>query len=491
MTRVVLSIWLLAAAPVLAQGPLDSARGGPAALAAPPPAGFDRAAAQRDTLDHLKKLIALDTQNPPGREGLVARYLQSALQGIPGIEMHVLEAGRSDDPANARANFVARLRAASPTKRPVLIMGHMDVVGADASKWITPPFTPTERDGYLYGRGAIDDKGPLAAALTAMRLLAAKRDALDRDIILLGTAAEEGGNEGIEQVVAQHFDLIKDAEFALNEGGRVRLRDGRVYAIGVQVTEKLSYVVRATARGPSGHGSVPLADDAIAALARAVARVHEARMPVRLNPITREYFAKLATIEADPAMKDAMTTLAAAQDQARIDAAAALVSRDPAHNATLRTGISLTMINGGIRANVIPSDATATFNVRTLPDGDIAADVAEMNRIGAERQVTFELQGRPATAPPISSPGTALFRAMEAAARAMAPDAVVMPFMSTGATDGALLRENGIPTYGILPMPLTSDDELRMHGDNERVPLASIGWATEYLYRVLVDVAAR
>lgn len=462
---------LLAAATTAAQ---DTYR-----VAAPAPAGFDRAAAQRDTLAHLEQLITLDTQNPPGNEILTANYLDAQLRGIPGIQTHIL------DPGDGRANFVARLRATTPSKRAVLVMGHMDVVGADTTKWITPPFKPTKRDGYLYGRGAIDDKGMLAATVVVMRQLAARREALDRDIILLATAAEEGGDQGIERVVSQHFDLIKDAEFAMNEGGRIRVRNGRVYAINIQITEKLSYVVVATAKGTGGHGSVPLPDNAIAALSRALARVHESKPPVRMNPTTREYFARLAKVEEHDAMRQAMETIATARDQATIDKAGEVLSAEPLHNAVLRTGVSLTMIDGGIRSNVIPSDATATLNVRVLPDGDIRADVAEMNRIGGEKGVTFELKGQPQKAPPVSPPTTALFQAMDAAGKAMAPEAIVIPFMSTGGTDGAVLREHGIPTYGILPMPLPMEDELRMHGDNERVPIDALGWAAEYLYRVL------
>jgi acetylornithine deacetylase/succinyl-diaminopimelate desuccinylase-like protein len=449
------------------------------------PPTFDRAAAQRETLALLKQLVALDTQNPPGNEILVARRLEAMFRDVPGVETRVL------DPGDGRANFVARLRATSPSKRPLLIMGHMDVVGADPSKWQSPPLQPNERGGYLYGRGVIDDKGPLAASAVAMRMLASQRDRLDRDVILLGTAAEEGGTQGIERMVGEHFDLIKDAEFALNEGGRVRMRNGRVAAVAIQVTEKLSYVVRATAHGTSGHGSVPLADNAIAALGRALARVHEAQAPVRVNAVARQYFAQLARIEQDPAMKQAMLTISTATDQATIDKAAAVLSRDPTYSATLRTGVSITMINGGIRSNVIPSDATATLNVRTLPNGDITQDVAEMNRIGGERQVTFTLNGKPKKAPPVSPTTTALYQAMDAAATAMSPGVVVMPFLSTGASDGAELRERGIPTYGILPLPLENEDELRMHGDNERVPIDSLGWGTEYLYRVLVSVTSK
>jgi len=448
--------------------------------------GFDRATAQRETLALLKELVALDTQNPPGNEVIVARHLDRFLTGVPGIETRIL------DPGDSRANFIARLRATRPTRRAVLVMGHMDVVGADVAKWTSPPFTPTERDGYLYGRGTIDDKGALAATAVAMRLLAARRDSLDRDIILLGTAAEEGGgDQGIGTVIAKHFDLIKDAEFALNEGGRVRMRNGKVFSINIQVTEKISYVVTATARGTSGHGSVPLPDNPIAALSRALARVHDSKQPARVNDITRAYFAGLARVELDPAMRQAMQAIGSARTQAEIDKAAVVLSRDPVHNAVLRDAVSLTMVNGGIRANIIPSEATGTLNARILPESDIKAYIADLNRIGGEKQVTFATQREPQKAPPVSGTKTPLYLAMESVGAAMAPEAAVVPMLSTGATDGAALRAAGIPTYGILPLPLEQEDELRMHADNERVPVSSLGWGTEYLYRVLSTVAMR
>ena len=454
-------------------------------VAAPAPAGFDRAAAQRTTEAHLRRLISLDTQNPPGNELLTARYFDSVFKAMPGVETHVLPA------AEGRANFIARLRAARPTGRPVLIMGHMDVVGADTAKWSTPPFQATARDGYHYGRGAIDDKGPLAATVAAIAQLAPQRDRLQRDIIFLGTAGEEGGpTVGVDRVLEAHGELLRDVEFALNEGGRIRLANGRVRTVNIQTTEKIYYTVVGTARGTSGHGSVPLPDNALAALARAVARVHAWKPPVRLNETTRLYFERLATIEEDAAMRQAMLALVrSGADSAAIARAAEVLARDPLHNAVLRTGNSLTILDGGIRANVIPSDGTATFNVRILPGEDIREVVREINRVAAEPQVTFVLEGEPAEAPPVSPVGTALFRAMESAARTMAPDAVVLPFMSTGATDGAVLRAHGIPTYGILPLPLAMEDELRMHGDEERVPVSSLGWGAEYLYRVLYEVA--
>jgi acetylornithine deacetylase/succinyl-diaminopimelate desuccinylase-like protein len=453
-------------------------------VAAPAPQGFDRAAAQRDSRVHLEALIRLDTQNPPGNERLTADYLDSVFAGVAGVETRILDVG------DGRANFIARLRATRPTKRPVLVMGHMDVVGADTAKWDTPPFEPTERDGYLYGRGAIDDKGPLAATVAALVQLARQRDRLQRDVILLGTAAEEGGDVGIDWMVDSAFDLIGEAEFALNEGGRVRIREGRVHTVNIQTTEKVYYEVVVSARGPGGHGSVPLPNNALAALARAVSRVHEWPAPVRLNETTQLYFARLAQVESDPEMRGAMQRLSAAgADSAAIADAAAVLSREPLHNAVLRTAGSLTIMRGGTRGNVIPSEGTATFNVRALPGEDIRAFVQRMNAVGGEPQVTFELSGEPGADPPPSPVSTDLFAAMETAAKVMAPQVVVIPFMSTGATDGAALRARGIPTYGILPFPLEMEDELRMHADNERVPVRAIAWGTEYIYRVLQGVA--
>jgi acetylornithine deacetylase/succinyl-diaminopimelate desuccinylase-like protein len=452
------------------------------AVAAAAPAGFDRAAAAAETRERLVRLVAIDTRNPPGNELAAAEFLADELD-VPGIETHVLRC------ADGRANLVARLRAAHPTQRPVLILGHMDVVGVDEAHWSTPPLVATGRDGFLYGRGVIDDKGMLAAAVTAVRALAERRDTLTRDIVLLATAGEEGGPEvGIEWVLAEHRDVLGDPEFALNEGGRVRLDGGRVRSVNVQTTEKIAYSVTATARGPSGHGSVPMPQNALAALARAVARVHEWRAPVRLNDVTRSCFTALAGVEPDPERRAAMLALVGNNEQSAVQAAA-LLSQDPVLNAQLRTAAALTMLDGGFRNNVIPSEGRATFNVRALPDEDILAIVDQMQAAGGELAVSFALEGKPRAAPPASPADTALFAALEAAAHAMVPDAVVTPFMSTGGTDGAALRREGVPTYGILPFPLEVPDELRMHGDNERVPLPALGWGAEFLYRTLSAVA--
>lgn len=470
---------LLAATPVAAQTPWD--------IAAPAPRGYDRGAAQTATLERLQQLVRLDTRNPPGNELLTARWFDSLFATVPGIERHVLPA------AEGRANFIARLRATRPTARPVILMGHMDVVGADSTKWDTPPLEPTIRNGYLYGRGTIDDKGMLAAGATAMLLLARNPGQLTRDIIFVATAAEEGGPAiGVDRIVERHRDLLGDAEFALNEGGRIRADGAQLRTVNIQVTEKVPYNLVLEATGPSGHGSVPIPGNALAALARAVTRLHAWTPPVRPNETTRLYFARLARIEADPAMRAAMETVArVSATREEIETAAAVLRREPIHNAVLGAGLSLTLLNGGIRSNIIPSEGSATFNLRVTPDEEVAVLLEEIRRVAAEPQVTVRLDREIVTPPAPSPVTTPLYRSMEAAALAMSPGAVVIPFMSTGATDGAVLRAAGIPTYGILPFPLPMEDELRMHGDNERVPLPALGWATEFLFRTLLGVAGQ
>lgn len=463
------------------------AGGGTYRVTAPAPDGYDRTNAAGAAREYLEALIAINTENPPGNELAAASYMDSVLGRLPGVERQILVA------AEGRANLVARLRAPNASGRPVIVMGHMDVVGADTARWTTPPFQATERDGYVYGRGSMDDKGMLAATMAVLGELAGWRDRMTRDIILVATAGEEGGpSVGIDWILENHRELLADAEFALNEGGRIRVRDGAVSTVNIQTTEKIPYVLRLDATGTGGHGSVPIPGNPLAALARAVTRVHEWRPPATLNETTRLYFQRLATVEPDPAMARAMREISdPSSDAATVAGADSVLSREPIHNAVLRPGASLTIMDGGFRSNVIPSEGSASFSFRVLPDDDVMALLAGLEAVVAEPGVRLSLDREPAAAPPVSSVTTALYRSMERAATEMAPSATVVPFMSTGATDGAALRAIGIPTYGILPFPLEMEDELRMHGDDERIPVQSIGWATEYLYRVLEGVVSR
>jgi acetylornithine deacetylase/succinyl-diaminopimelate desuccinylase-like protein len=436
-----------------------------------------------ETVRHLRRMIQLNTVNPPGNEITVARYLDSTLRAA-GIETHLFE------PAPGRAAFVARLKG-NGAKQPVLLMAHMDVVGVERDQWTVDPFAGVEKDGYVYGRGAIDDKGMLAANLVTMLLL--KRHVIDaggtlqRDVVLVANSDEEaGGDWGMGWLIANKPDLIR-AEFAINEGGRTRVVNGRPLYVAVQNTEKVAHNVRVIATGPGGHASVPLAGNAISRLARALARIAEHEEPVRINPTTRVFFSQLSAVWPNAAEGRAMADVAA-RDERRIARGARVLSAIPIYNAVLRNGISATLVDGGIRSNVIPTEATANLNIRTLPGQSIDLVVTRLRRVVADKQVQFEIDRDTIDAPP-SSFRSAMFTAIADAVRAAESSMVVVPYMSTGATDSARLRAWGVQTYGILPFPLALEDEERMHGNDERVPIESLLFGTKIIYLATLNVS--
>ncbi|HET6681435.1 MAG TPA: M20/M25/M40 family metallo-hydrolase [Gemmatimonadaceae bacterium] len=440
-------------------------------------------AVQEQTVQHLQRMIRMNTENPPGNEMQVGAYLDSTLKAA-GIETHLFE------PAPGRAALVARL-AGNGSQRPVIIMGHMDVVGVERDKWTVDPFEAVIKDGYLYGRGAIDDKGMLAANLMTMLLL--KQQVIDaggtlsRDVIFVANSDEEaGGDFGMGWLVEHHRELI-DAEFVLNEGGRTRIVQGKPLYVAVQNTEKVSHEVVMTARGPGGHGSIPLAGNAIVRLGRALAAVGAHREAVQVMPTTRVFFEELGKVWPVPEERRAMTDVAS-RDSARVMRGARVLARTPVFDAVLRNGISATIIEGGIRANVIPVDASATLNIRTLPGQSIDGVVKRLEKAVNDSLVSFEITGRGEDAP-ASDFDSPMFRAIAESARALNPDLAVVPYLSTGATDSARLRQLGMQAFGVLPFPMNQDDEDRMHGNDERVPLASLAFGTRLIYGAVLRVA--
>ena len=324
------------------------AASGPQHLAAQPAATPDWTRLQAETLQHFQALLRLDTSNPPGNEHLVTDYLKGILEkeGI-SVEIH------AQDPN--RPNLVARLKG-SGRKQPVLYMGHSDVVTVDPTKWTFPPFSATRDEGYIYGRGSLDDKPHVVAGL--MTLLTLKRSSvpLDRDVVFLVEAGEEGSTGvGIGYMVAQHYPAIQ-AEYCFAEGGNVTRVGKQVKFAAVQAQEKVSRSIELTAVGPSGHGSAPLSGMAIVELSKAVAALGSWRVPFLFNDTTREFFRLMATASSP-------------EDAARyravlgIDPVAAAAAHDlfqknePRYASMLHTSISPTIIAGGYRSNVIPSDA--------------------------------------------------------------------------------------------------------------------------------------
>jgi len=429
-----------------------------------------------ETVRHLQQMIRMNTVNPPGNEITVARYLDSTLKSA-GIETHLFE------PAPGRAAFVARLKG-NGSKKPVLIMGHMDVVGVERDKWVVDPFAAEIKDGYLYGRGSIDDKGMLSANLMTMLLLKKnvidKGGSLSRDVIFVANSDEEaGGDWGMGWLIAHHPELIR-AEFALNEGGRTRIVQGKPLYVAVQNTEKVSHVVTLTARGPGGHASVPLTGNAIFRLGRALSVIGDHKEPVQLLPTTREFFLQLSKAWPNKAEARAMADVAS-RDTQRVQRGARVLARTPVFDAVLRTGISATLVNGGIRSNVIPTEATATLNIRTLPGQSIDTVVKRLQRVVNDSLVSIAVTERGDDSP-ASDFASPMFTALAESTKALDPSMVVVPYLSTGATDSARLRIWGMQAYGVLPFPMNQDDEDRMHGNDERIPLASLDFGTRLIY---------
>ena len=443
----------------------------------------DWSAARTETLGHLRTMIRLNTVNPPGNEMQVAKYLESTLKAA-GIETHLFE------PAPGRAALVARLTG-NGTKQPVVIMGHMDVVGVERAKWSVDPFTAEIKDGYLYGRGAIDDKGMLAANLETMLLL--KRNVLDkggvlsRDVIFgANSDEEESGEFGMGWLIKNHPELIK-GEFALNEGGRTRIVGGKLLYVAVQNTEKVPHTVTVTARGPGGHASIPLKGNAILRLGRALAAISAHREPVYLTPTTREFFTQLARVWSNREEKQAMADVASL-DTRRVARGARTLANTPVFDAVLRTGVSATILQGGIRGNVIPTDAVAKLNVRTLPGQSVDAVVERMKRAINDSLVDVAVTTRGADSP-ASDFHSPMFTAIRESAQALEPSLAVVPYLSTGATDSARLRSWGMQAFGLLPFPMNQDDEDRMHGNDERIPLKSLEFGTKMIYGAIARVA--
>ena len=443
---------------------------------------LDWPAQQPELLRHFRALIQIDSSNPPGNETQVVDYLKSVLDA-EGIETQILAL----EPA--RANLVARVRG-NGSKRPVMIMAHTDVVGVQRDTWPVDPFGAVLQDGYVWGRGAVDDKDNLATNLMLMLLLARSDVTLDRDVIFLAEAGEEGTTApGIEFMVNQHFDAI-DAEYVLAEGGGGELdQNGQVTRIAVSTTEKLPRRARLLVNGPSGHGSIPRTGNAIVHLAGAVAKLGAWQTPMRLNETTRTYFERLATISppeqaaryrglADPAQSVAIQRY--------------LAEYEPPHYSMLRTSVVPTILSAGFRMNVIPSEAEATIDIRVAPGDDVEALFEEMQTLIADPAVRIErlTEGlRPATAP--SGLDNEMFRALEAVAQRLYPGSTTLPTMLTGATDMAFLRARGIQSYGIGPAS-TADDRTNYgsHSDVERLAEASLYDFMRFTWDVVMEVAA-
>src|SRR5215472_3823261 len=368
----------------------------------------DFAAAQNEAVKFLSDLVKIDTSNPPGNEARAAEYIKSVLAG-EGIPAQIYES------APGRGNLVARLKG-SGKKKPLLLMAHLDVVGVERDKWTVDPFAGVIKDGYVYGRGAIDDKSMDAANLEVFLLLHRLKVALDRDVILLAEAGEEGTTQfGIDFMVDKHWDEIA-CEFALNEGGDIPEENGKVQYVAVSTTQKVPRGFTLVARGTSGHGSAPRVDNPIAHLAAAVDKTAQWQAPMRLNETTKRFFELMAKIA--PPEKAAL--------YAHVDDPAVqlkLQQSEPAYYSMLRTSLVPTIIKGGFRSDV-----------RALPDEDMTGLKASLTQLFNDPAIAIvdaeNANQRPATPP--SGLDTDAFHALEHAQQKLFPGVPTIPIMQVG-----------------------------------------------------------
>lgn len=434
-----------------------------------------------EAVDYLVDLVKIDSSNPPGNETRVAEYLETALaaEGIKS-ETYALDPDR--------ANLVARYKG-NGSKPPILIMGHTDVVGVQADKWTEPPFEGIRKDGYVWGRGTLDDKDNVTAGLMVMLLLKRLNVDMDRDIIFLAESGEEGTPEvGINFMVEKHWDKIA-AEYAIAEGGGMQEVDGHVHVVGVQTTEKMPRRATLVARGTAGHGSRPRADNAVAMIAEAVARAAAWETPVSLNATTRAYFERMAALnEGDTAFRYA--NVDNPEHQREIDEWFRL--HDPLHYSTVRSSVVPTIIDAGFRKNVIPSEARAVLDIRMLPGEDVEGFYRELAAIidNPAIEIVPEHIYRPA-APP-SEIDNEMFQVIESVSERLYPRSTTLPIMATGATDMSQLRAKGTPSYGIGPARTLEEINSRFgaHSDDERVSEESLRELVRFLWNIVIDIGA-
>ena len=428
----------------------------------------------------FQALVRIDSADPPGNETRVADFVKKTLEdnGIPAMIF-------AQDPA--RANVVARLKG-NGSKRPLLIMGHSDVVRVDPAKWTFPPFSATRNGGYVYGRGTLDDKSDLIAALMTMLILKRQNVPLDRDVIFVSESGEEADTTpGIEYLIREHWADI-DAEFCIAESGGVRLKDGKARYALVETTEKQPKEARLIAHGPAGHGSRPLRTNALVHLSKAVETIAAWDPPMRFNDTTRYYFEKMATVstpEEAQRFKDIFNPEKAAAVKEYF------AEHDPVSLSMLHTSISPNIIKGGYQVNVIPSEAEATLDIRALPDEDISKFYDMMRKVINDPSI--ELAPLTSNQRPDASPSrldSDAFHAIEAAYKSTY-GVITIPVMSTGATDIAFLRAKGIQCYGVGPMVDEEDAPkgFGAHSDQERILEAAVYKHVQFFWQAVTSIA--
>ena len=438
--------------------------------------------------DIFKQLIEINTTDSVGNTTIAAQAMADRLlaAGFPAADVQVI------GPNERKGNLVVRYRGKPEgSLRPLLIIGHLDVVEARREDWTTDPFEFVEKDGYFYGRGTQDMKISDAIAVADLIRLRREKYLPDRDIILALTADEEGGRaNGVDWLLKNHRDLI-DAEFVLNpDSGGVTTENGKPLAVEIEATEKLYADFQLLATNAGGHSSLPKSDNAIYHVADALVSLQRNPFPVELNAVTREWLLHMQEVETPQNASDIRGVLASPPD---LDAAARL-SQDARYNSTLHTTCVATMLSGGHAPNALPQRAEANVNCRILPGHSQEQVRLELVKLFADPQLSVRYRSdagdladhgsdREAMVPPPLRPD--VMAALRSVSAKMWPGAPVIPVMMTGASDSIHTMMAGIPSYGVNGVAIDRDD-VRMHGRDERVRVASFYDALQFYYEFLM-----
>lgn len=442
---------------------------------------WNAAAIEQETMQHFQALLRLDTSSPPGNEIRAVDYLAQVLKR-EGIPYEVF----AKDPQ--RPNLVARIKG-NGKKRPILVMGHTDVVTVDPKKWTFPPFSATRDGGYVYGRGAVDDKDSVVAGLMLMLTLKRTGTALDRDVVFLAESGEEGAPEfGAQFMIDNHLAAI-DAEYCFAEGGGIVRSGGQARQANIGTTEKEPRPIEVIARGSAGHGSVPRLDNAVVRLSDALAKIAAWVPPLQINETTVAYFRTLSPL-VPPDVAARYRDVLNPNPKISGPADEWLLENEPQHWSMLHTSLVPTVIEGGYRYNVIPSEAKAIVDVRLHPEEDQKTFLDRVRAVVNDPRVEVRWYRDPYRPAGASRLNTEAFTVLQAQLKAHYNTAA-LPTMGTGATDMSQMRSKGLQCYGIGPAIDTEDagKGFGAHSDQERILESELHRFVRFQYDVVMDLA--
>jgi acetylornithine deacetylase/succinyl-diaminopimelate desuccinylase-like protein len=429
-----------------------------------------------EAIHYLQEYIRIDTVNPPGNEIEGARFFKKIFDA-ESIPCQLFE------PSLGRGNLLATLKG-SGKKRPVLLLNHMDVVPVERNHWEVDPFEGVIKDGYLYGRGTLDDKSMGIVEMMALLILKREKVHLERDILFFAAADEEtGGTWGIQWAM-ENLPSLRESEYALNEGGYVILNDSAAPdRYEISNGQKVIFQLQLKAQGTSGHGSMPHHDNPNVKLVQALDRLMKWETPFNLLPMMKQYFLRMAPKQPPDERKVFEDIEQSLSDPSFSN----WLTSNPVYNAMIRDTISLTILQGGTTVNVIPSESTATLDCRLIPGSSKENFLKEIKkRLGDEIQV--EVKSESLSLPP-SPFDTDLFRAIQKFAAENDPDCPVVPHLLPGATDSRFLREKGIIAYDFCPFRLTEKELMIVHGNNERIAVENLRCGMRMMVEILKEIA--